>query len=70
MVVIAAAHKLAHICDRQSTKTAPKNLPVEVVLLRVVKRFELLLGDLNVHGFARHFDLQKLVQRSRMRAES
>jgi len=26
-------------------------LPVEVVLLRVVERLELLLGNLDVHGF-------------------
>jgi hypothetical protein len=28
-----------------------RDLPVEVVLLRVVERLQLLLGNLDVHGF-------------------
>ena len=34
-------------------------MPVEVVLLRVVERLELLLGNLDFHTLASHSDVQK-----------
>lgn len=62
MVVIAAARVLASICNQAPSEAvdeelAEPNIPVEVVLFRVVQRLELLLGSLNFHALASHLDV-------------